>query len=81
GTGFTSGGYSMGTAAWSQVRNAIGNHGAIIIAGNASASNLYLKTTSNSRPFGAQMPFGESPLSSAQQIAIRDWINQGALNN
>ena len=80
GTGFTSGGYSMGTAAWSQVRNAIGNHGAIIIAGNASASNLYLKTTTNP-PFLARMPLTGGFLSTTQQNLIRDWINQGALDN
>ena len=75
-------GLNMGSATWTQIRAASGNvGGTIVIAGNASSSNLYLKTTSNSRPFGAQMPFGEAPLSSAQQIAIRDWINQGALNN
>ena len=75
------GGLNMGSATWAQIRAASGNiGGTIVVAGNASSSTLYTKTTS-SRPFGSQMPFGEAALSSAQQIAIRDWINQGALDN
>ena len=74
-------GLNMGTATWTQIRAASGNiGGTIVVAGNALSSTLYTKTTL-SRPFGSQMPFGETALSSAQQIAIRDWINQGALNN
>ena len=74
-------GLNMGTATWTQIRNASGSvGGTVVIPSNASSSNLYLKTTS-SPPFGSRMPFGEAPLSSAQQIAIRDWINQGALDN
>ena len=74
------GGLNMGTATWSQVRNANGNNGPIIIVGNASSSNLYLKTTLNP-PFLARMPLTGGFLSTAQQNAIRDWIDQGALNN
>ncbi len=75
------GGLNMGTATWAQIRAASGNiGGTIVVAGNASLSTLYTKTTS-SPPFNAQMPFGGGALSSAQQIAIRDWINQGALDN
>ena len=74
-------GLNMGTATWAQIRAASGSiGGAVVVPGNASSSNLYLKTTSNP-PFNARMPFGGAPLSSAQQIAIRDWINQGALDN
>ncbi|MCH7690379.1 MAG: putative Ig domain-containing protein [candidate division Zixibacteria bacterium] len=75
------GGLNMGTATWTQIRAASGNvGGTIVVAGNASSSSLYFKTTANFQ-FGARMPFGGGTLSSAQQIAIRDWINQGALNN
>ncbi len=75
------GGLNMGTATWSQIRAASGSvRGAIVLAGNATSSSLYYKTTSNFQ-FNARMPFGLPTLSSAQQIAIRDWINQGALDN
>ncbi len=82
GSGTIQSGLNMGTATWIQITNATGNitGGLVVIAGDASSSNLYLKTTFPP-PFGAQMPLGGVPLSSAQQIAIRDWINQGALNN
>lgn len=81
GSGTIQSALNMGTATWTQIRAASGNVGGLVVRpGNASISNLYLKTTSPP-PFGSQMPFGEAPLSSAQQIAIRDWIDQGALDN
>ena len=80
GTGSSSGGYSMGNATYSEVRPAVGDHGAIISAGDADASNLYLKTTTTP-PFLALMPLGRTPLSIADQGKIRDWINEGAIDN
>ena len=80
GTGFAQGGLSMGDASWLQVKNASGNNGPIVIVGNASNSNLYTKTTLNP-PFLARMPLTDGFLSTAQQNVIRDWINQGALDN
>lgn len=80
GTGSSSGGLTMGSASWTEIRNASGLHGAIVVAGNSSASNLYLKTT-NQPPFGAQMPAVGTLLSLSQQQILRDWIDQGALNN
>jgi len=80
GSGITQSGLNMGGVSSSEIRNASGWNGPIVVAGNASSTNLYLKTTS-SPPFGNRMPFGADTLSSAQQIAIRDWINQGALDN
>ena len=80
GSGSMQGGMSMGGASWGEITSATGFNGPIVVAGDASSSNLYLKTTSNP-PFGSRMPFGGTPLSTAQQTAIRDWINQGALNN
>lgn len=74
-------GLNMGTATWTQIRAASGNVGGlVVIAGNASSSNLYLKTTINP-PFLARMPLTGGFLSTTQQNLIRDWINQGALNN
>ena len=81
GSGTIQSGLNMGTATWSQIRAASGSvRGAIVLAGNATSSPLYYKTTSNFQ-FGSRMPNGAPALSSAQQIAIRDWINQGALDN
>ena len=81
GSGTIQSGLNMGTATWSQIRAASGSiGGTVVVAGNSSLSTRYTRTTL-SPPFDAQMPFGRTPLSSAQQIAIRDWINQGALDN
>lgn len=80
GSGYISGGMTMGAASWSEMRNASGLHGPIIVAGNAAQSNLYLKTTITP-PFGVRMPAGGTPLSDTDQQRIRDWINQGANNN
>ena len=80
GSGSTSGGMTMGSATWSEIRAASGLNGVIVIAFNANSSNLYLKTTLTP-PFGSRMPFGRTPLTIEQQEAIRDWISQGALNN
>lgn len=81
GAGWSSGGYTMGGGApYTTVRNAVGLHGPIIVAGNASTSNLYLKTTIIP-PFLTRMPFGGPFLSDAEQALIRDWINQGAMDN
>ncbi|MCH7946322.1 MAG: putative Ig domain-containing protein [candidate division Zixibacteria bacterium] len=74
-------GLNMGTATWTQIRAASGNVGGlVVVAGNASSSNLYLKTTTNP-PFNARMPLTGGFLSTTQQNLIRDWINQGALDN
>jgi hypothetical protein len=75
-----SGNMLLGNADYATVRNAAGDHGTIIVPGNAAVSNMYLKTTSTP-PFGARMPFGGPYLSTAEQLLIRDWINEGALDN
>jgi hypothetical protein len=81
GAGSNSGGYSFGSnPSHSTVVNASGDHGAIVVPGDASSSNLYLKTTS-SPPFGSRMPFGGPFLSTDEQNALRDWINAGAPDN
>ncbi len=81
GSGTIQSGLNMGTASWTQIRAASGNVGGLVVRpGNASISNLYLKTTLN-WPFGSRMPLTGGFLSTSQQNAIRDWINQGALNN
>lgn len=81
GSGAFSGGFTMGAGApYATVRNAVGFNGPIIVAGNAAASNLYLKTTSTP-PFGSRMPLTGGLLSISEQNLIRDWINDGALDN
>lgn len=81
GNGSSSGGFSMGAGApYSTVRNAVGLNGAIIVAGDASSSNLYLKTTPTP-PFGSRMPSGGPFLTTDQQNLIRYWIDQGANDN
>ncbi|RME20983.1 MAG: hypothetical protein D6800_12600, partial [Candidatus Zixiibacteriota bacterium] len=80
GSGFTSGGMTMGGATYNEIISASGFHGPIVVGGDASQSNLYLKTTSTP-PFGARMPFGGPFLTTEQQNLIRDWINEGAQDN
>lgn len=48
--------------------------------GNGAGSNLYTKTTSTP-PFGQRMPLVGDPLSIDEQLLIKRWIDQGALNN
>lgn len=51
----------------------------LVIKGNASGSPLYDKL--QPRPqHGYRMPYGRSPLSSAQIDTIKVWINRGAKN-
>ena len=80
GLGSSQGGFTMGNVTGSEIRNGTGNHGAVLVAGDASASNLFLKTTANP-PFGARMPDDGTTLSTLDQNTIRDWIDQGALDN
>ncbi|HEX2896856.1 MAG TPA: hypothetical protein VHP63_02260 [candidate division Zixibacteria bacterium] len=75
------GGMSMGSYSSSDLRNAAGANGSIIIPGNGSGSNFYLKTTATP-PFGNRMPQDGLPfLSLETQAAIKNWIDQGALDN
>lgn len=52
----------------------------IVIDGKPCTSILYEKV-SPAPPFGARMPRGESPLSTADQLLLHDWIAEGALAN
>ncbi|MCS7224474.1 MAG: hypothetical protein NZ959_07960 [Armatimonadetes bacterium] len=51
-----------------------------VIPGNAANSLLYRKLAEDRPPVGVKMPPGGS-LSDSEIALIRDWINQGALNN
>jgi hypothetical protein len=74
------GNLSFGGASYSTMINASGDHGPIIVPGDANSSNLYLKVTS-SPPFGGRMPLNQGALSTQEINNIRDWINQGAGDN
>jgi len=80
GLGSMQSGFTMGNVTWNEIRNGSGNHGPVIVPGDASSSNLFMKTTLNP-PFGSRMPNDGTILSLQAQIVIRDWINQGALDN
>jgi hypothetical protein len=54
--------------------------GTIVIASRPCSSVLYQKV-SDAPPFGARMPRGRAPLSTAEQSIIHDWIAEGAHNN
>jgi hypothetical protein len=49
-----------------------------VLPGNAEQSYLYLKITGDSRA-GARMPLGQPALAEASILAIKKWIDQGAL--
>jgi hypothetical protein len=54
----------------------------LVVPSDADASALFGKLTEFPPPVGrSRMPLGTGPLSSADLGLLRDWINQGALNN
>ena len=55
-------------------------HGPVVIRRDSAASIIVQKVSSNP-PFGAQMPFGGTPLNDAEILLLSDWIDQGARNN
>lgn len=58
-----------------------------VVPGNANSSLLYEKVSEVNPPCGNQMPFHllghppATPLTSAQQALIENWINDGAMND
>lgn len=57
-----------------------GLHGPAIVPGKADSSIIILKLRGTAS-FGARMPQGGTPLSTAEIKVFEDWINQGAKNN
>lgn len=57
-----------------------GSHGPAVVPGDAEASILVQKLSA-SPPFGSRMPQGGPFLADTTVQVIRDWINQGALDN
>lgn len=58
-------------------------NGRFVIPGNSGGSNFYLKVIPNvpTPPGGPRMPLTGGFLTTAQQTAIRNWIDQGAMDN
>ncbi len=52
-----------------------------VIPGDSEASLLYIMISSDTPPVGSRMPQGEPALSPFDMSLVRDWIDQGALNN
>ena len=71
-------GYPM--TSYDAIINHVASSGTTVDSANGAGSNLYLKTTSSPR-FGSRMPLGGTALSSANQLLIKQWIDDGALNN
>jgi len=53
----------------------------LVVPGDSSSSLLYLKVSTDNPPVGVRMPRFAPRLSGAEIGLIRDWIDQGALNN
>ncbi len=53
----------------------------LVVPGDAESSLLFLKVSMDDPPIGDRMPRFAPPLSAAQIEAIRDWIDQGALDD
>jgi len=73
-------------ATYDVVINATGlfTGGKVIVPGSASTSTLYISTTataSGGTPYSRMPDLGLDTLTTVQQNLLRDWINQGALDN
>ncbi|MCZ6698841.1 MAG: hypothetical protein O7D94_07930 [Planctomycetota bacterium] len=53
----------------------------LVVPGDSASSLLFQKVSSNTPPIGSTMPLIGGPLSAVQSGLIRDWIDQGAMNN
>lgn len=53
----------------------------LVVPGDAQSSLLWLKVSSNNPPVGSTMPLIGPRLTSAELAVVRDWIDQGALDN
>jgi hypothetical protein len=51
-----------------------------VVPGN-SAGSLLVKKLSATPPFGVRMPDGGNPVPDSLVQKIKDWIDQGALDN
>jgi len=51
-----------------------------VVAGSSATSLLYMKVA-GTQTCGARMPENKTPLSAANIALIKNWIDQGAMNN
>lgn len=82
GGGSSEGGLSFGAATYDSIRFAAGTHGPVIDTSVSASNNTLYRVTTQSPPSGIQrMPYGGPFLSTQEQELIKDWIDEGALNN
>ena len=74
------GGLNFGAITYADVRQATGDHGAIIISGDGANSSLYFKLTT-SQLFGSRMPPGGPYVPTSDMQKIKNWIDAGAPDN
>lgn len=78
----TNGGLNLGSATYTEVINASGTNGEFVVANSSATSTFYIKTSQDSPSIGgSRMPLTGGPLTAVQIELIKDWIDQGALNN
>lgn len=53
----------------------------LVVPGDSASSLLFQKVSSAMPPIGSTMPLVGGPLPADQSGLIRDWIDQGAMNN
>lgn len=89
GGGSSQGGLALGSVTYNEVISATGTNtellfpatNGLVVVPYDTTSTLYTKTTANP-PFGNRMPSDGPPfLTTNQQVRIREWIREGALNN
>ena len=52
-----------------------------VVPSDSGSSLLFLKVSQTTPPVGSRMPLGGPPLSQEQQQLIRDWIDQGGIED
>lgn len=52
-----------------------------VVPGDSASSLLFIKISTDTPPFGNRMPLFSPSLTDEEIALIRDWIDEGALNN
>ncbi len=53
----------------------------LVVPGDSAGSLFFQKVSSNNPPIGSRMPLIGDPLSPEELGLLRDWIDQGAIDN
>ncbi|KAA3635782.1 MAG: hypothetical protein DWP97_04095 [Calditrichaeota bacterium] len=78
----SNGGLNLGSAEYSEIISANGTNGAFVVANSSATSTFYIKVSQDTPSIGgSRMPLTGGALSAGQIEMIKDWIDQGALNN